>query len=388
VIHAKGALLCRPVADVAEIQASKSRYNWFESWLESNLAANLGGAVLLVRFKELCAITGLGWIEQKILRAVGYGGASLVSTVLAPRKAAEAARSSAANNDRTIATRAVASWQAIAARSEVTPSTWTEARLALGLSVRQAIWSCGIKLLFWHWVQPLSYFTVFAWHYCSLSPTMQLFSRLVAYREAFYFVETVVAMSLNPAYLLLELDACNRSTCELWVLYVLAPHHYVTMCLLRSAMAAGRGRKLIYLLWFLVGLFQFCADLLSILSLCLLVFWEPSYPEGPPFTLWIGYWLTSCGAIIGSGGWALRFFRAALRGTSPFTGKPMHGCGRAALRLALRLVYLLCGGVLIVATFVCLCLVVSCTFDFEYFREHPNQRESVTLYAKSLYSIH
>ena len=281
-IHAKGALLCRPVADVAEIQASKSRYNWFESWLESNLAANLGGAVLLVRFKELCAITGLGWIEQKILRAVGYGGASLVSTVLAPRKAAEAARSSAANNDRTIATRAVASWQAIAARSEVTPSTWTEARLALGLSVRQAIWSCGIKLLFWHWVQPLSYFTVFAWHYCSLSPTMQLFSRLVAYREAFYFVETVVAMSLNPAYLLLELDACNRSTCELWMLYVLAPHHYVTMCLLRSAMAAGRGRKLIYLLWYLVGLFQFCADLLSILSLSLLVFWEPKYQRGPP----------------------------------------------------------------------------------------------------------
>eukprot|EP01046_Picozoa_sp_COSAG06_P011834 COSAG06_NODE_681_length_13133_cov_6.625547_11_plen_421_part_00 len=172
VIHAKGAILCRPVADVAEIQASKS--GWFESWLESILAANLGGAVLLVRFKELCVITGLGWIEQKILRAVGYGGASLVSTVLAPRKAAEAARSSAANNDRTIATRAAASWQAIAARSEVTPSTWTEARLALGLSVRQAIWSCGIKLLFWHWVQPLSYFTVFAWHYCSLSPTMQL----------------------------------------------------------------------------------------------------------------------------------------------------------------------------------------------------------------------
>eukprot|EP01046_Picozoa_sp_COSAG06_P032164 COSAG06_NODE_3193_length_5704_cov_6.627119_4_plen_212_part_00 len=86
------------------------------------------------------------------------------------------------------------------------PSTWTEAREALSLSIRQAVWSCGGKLLFWHWVQPMSYFLLFDIYYCSLNDETRTYATFVAYREVLYLLFTLLALWLNPAYLLLELD--------------------------------------------------------------------------------------------------------------------------------------------------------------------------------------
>ena len=87
-----------------------------------------------------------------------------------------------------------AGWNAIAEVSNRAPSTWTEAREALGLSVRQAVWSCGSKLLLWHWAQPLSYFALLGIYYCTLPDDKLFFGQLVAVREAVYVLSTLLAL--------------------------------------------------------------------------------------------------------------------------------------------------------------------------------------------------
>ena len=66
---------------------------------------------------------------------------------------------------------AAAGWEAITeGRGFHGGWTWTEVRVALGLSVRQEVWSCGSKLLLWCWSQPLSHFAVFGTYYCRTEP--------------------------------------------------------------------------------------------------------------------------------------------------------------------------------------------------------------------------
>ena len=121
---------------------------------------------------------------------------------------------------------------------------------------------------------------------------------------------TLVALWFNPAYLLLELDSVlkpGHCTCswwerldwgvlQQWVLYLLAPHHYVTMCLMRSVMGAhfrtrsGTVRLVVFGFVVAVGLAQFGGDFCSALALLLLL-QQPSSPAA----LGIGYWLTTAG---------------------------------------------------------------------------------------------
>ena len=307
-----------------------------------SLETLLGGSAMLTRFGGLI----LGSMVSKMLGSVGYGGAGLASSILAPRKAGTAAArwaaGEAAEGGHTVGVPVAASWDAIAARSEWPPSTWTEARVGLGLSTRQAIWSSGTRILLWHWAQPLSYFVVFGAYYCSLpaDPTeneggdnlLQEIGTFVAVREAMYVATTLLALWLNPAYLLLELEsvwslaeemAINWGALKLWVLYLFAPHHYVTMCLLR-------GREKSSTSWiYLVRIVQGFADLCSVLCMS-----ELMDMPSPPTSLAIGYGLTVAGLVVGAGGLALRFWLAAWRGVNPFSGTEVDGpCGRVGLIL-------------------------------------------------------
>eukprot|EP01045_Picozoa_sp_COSAG04_P006226 COSAG04_NODE_302_length_17393_cov_6.251417_15_plen_615_part_00 len=287
--------------------------------LERQLETLLGFTAMLTRFGGFLFTIFLG----TALEAVGYSGAGLVSSVLAPRQAgaAAAAIASAEREGQAAVVPEAAGWDAIGKwgkllllQSDVdAPSTWTEARVALGLSVRQAVWSCGSKLLLWHWAQPLSYFAVLGIYYCTLDDGQRGLGLQVAVREVLYVLSTLLALWLNPAYLLLELDPMLKPSAERccwcccrvdwqaakrWGLYLLAPHHYVTLCLMRWAAGAGRG--CVAKLLFLVGLLQFTADWCSAIALINLLT-QPS----PPTALAIGYWLTTAGLVAFAGGYAL-----------------------------------------------------------------------------------
>ncbi len=290
------------------------------AWIDSLL----GASTLMVRFGAI----PLAFVQWLLLRLVGYPDASLPQTVLAPRQAAllsDAAVQARKHPDWGKVPKAAA-WQAIVNvdRSDERPSTWNAARNKL--SVRQAVWASGTKLLLWHWTQPLSYFAVFGAYFFSLSPNQKLFGTVVAVREGVYMVCTLLALYINPAYLLMELDSvwkprsdeavgaarCTLSMIDRAVLkqravYFLAPHHYVTVCLYRGATAkkelpgGGDDKPLAYL-FVVIGVVQTLCDCASACALLILL----QQPD-PTFGLAIGYWLTTLGLLVGASWCALEF---------------------------------------------------------------------------------
>jgi hypothetical protein len=92
------------------------------------------------------------YIVNKLQKLVGYDGASLAQSVLTPREAAITASALktakfAREVRRHPSEASTASWNAIADPTGTPPMTWTEARRGLGLSIRQAVWSCGTRML-------------------------------------------------------------------------------------------------------------------------------------------------------------------------------------------------------------------------------------------------
>ena len=297
--------------------------------LDRELQTLLGAAAVLWRFGGFLFTIFLG----TALEAVGYSGAGLVSSVLAPRQAGvDAAGIRDARHAAVAAVPEAAGWDAIAADRSTAPSTWTNAREALRLSVRQAVWSCGGKLLLWHWAQPLSYFAVLGICYCTLDDDQRCLGLIVVVREVAYVLSTLLALRLNPAYLLLELDPVLKPAegscgCTVdwdaakWVLYLLAPHHYVTGCLVRWA--KGAGRKFVAWLLSLVIFLQFAADCASAFALAALLE-QPS----PFVALAIGYMLTTAG-LVAMGGWSALVWGGLARRGDDGRGRTVPCCVRA-----------------------------------------------------------
>lgn len=108
----------------------------------------LGASAVFTRFGGFIVV----YIVNKLQGLVGYAGASLPQSFLTPREAAITASAlrtaKFVSEGRGQLSRAsAASWDAIAEPATTPPVTWTEARRGLGLSVRQAVWTCGIRLV-------------------------------------------------------------------------------------------------------------------------------------------------------------------------------------------------------------------------------------------------
>ena len=386
--------LCIPVStDQDPALTLANMMQRLEEWIRENLHSFMSSIATLTRIASIWFKFTLRRVEDKILHCVGYGGAgSLFGTITDSRQAAVAARSSqtrGATGHDLCAT----SWDAIAAPSTKQSTTWTEARIAQCLTVRQALWSCGAKLLLWHWAQSLSYLYAFGYYYCELPryrfelgvpqlgflpfnySSLQQGGILVAIREATYFGSTIVALVLNPAYLLMELGQSETKMDR--ALYFLAPHHYVTMCLTRWATkredgVGSRSQQFVLAATYFIWWFQTACDYVSfglfsylVVVLCihtgfydagdmLLTFFpnatfgaapagDSNYLPQPPFSLLIAYWLTSWGVILGPFDWGKRCWHYARRGRSRSVETPENpdtksSCvtstfGKAMLRL-------------------------------------------------------
>lgn len=304
------------------------------STIRAQLETLLGAAAVLMRFGGFALV----YVLKTVSECAGYDGAGLVKSVLSPRQAGAASAHAASFHEPAALVPPAAGWEAIASIGMASgwfplpnrpdrilgpPSTWTEARTALGLSVRQAVWSSGTKMLLWHWSQPLAYFAVFGVYYCvlpdeygngkiSLSDRSQRgLGTIVAVREVLYVLQTLLALWLNPSFLLLELGGVLRPAVEgeawcrrldgdslkRWFLYLLVPQHYVALCLVRWARSVGR--VYVEFLLYIVGVYQFGADFCSGVALMKLLV-LPS----PPVALGIGYWLTTVSVVLGIG-WSI-----------------------------------------------------------------------------------
>jgi hypothetical protein len=177
-------------------------------------------------------------------------------------------------------------------------TSWAEARLALGLTEWQS-WSIGlIKLVFWHWSQPVVYAWVFFNYYCKLTSDGQKFTgAVVAAREMVYIVSTLVALWTCPTFLLLDISTVWRDKAK-WkrriAAYILTPHIFVSLCIAQRHPDLRR-------MFIPLTVFEMLADFASCFALGALLSTDPqTSPLKKRVPLLIGYSLTA-------GAWLLFF---------------------------------------------------------------------------------
>ena len=152
--------------------------------------------------------------------------------------------------------------------------SWSSARDELGLNTCGAILISTIRLLFWHWLQPMLYGLVLFAYWNLLVEAQQTLGLIVGIREALYWLMTIMALCRNPSYLLVDLKATwngisrtfPNSTifgpCFQVALYVLAPEKYVAIALVKrnrcEELAGG----------ILIGAFLPLLDLAGMIGFC------------------------------------------------------------------------------------------------------------------------
>ncbi len=202
-------------------------------------------------------------------------------------------------------------------------ASWEQARDALGLTVEQALWASDIKLVFWHWSQPIAYLVVCFLYFCQFGETQRRLAAVIAVREIIYWLLTMVAYGrvplipslfssccgscatpsgLCPAFLLVEIGSIREEQANLrtieswkalgrWVIYIFAPHYYVTWCLMARAEARAWATIL-----GAFGCFEIVADCCGVVALH-----ELLQLADFPFAMAFGYWLTVGGFVVGFG---------------------------------------------------------------------------------------
>lgn len=116
--------------------------------------------------------------------------------------------------------------------------TWDQATKKLGIKSNEfAILIASVRLLFWHWLQPFLYFYVLFICWESLMDIQRILGLVVCSRELLYWMMTIIAVIVNPVYLLVDLRSSWQEHDE-WDLrltqigsYVIAPEKYVAMAI-------------------------------------------------------------------------------------------------------------------------------------------------------------
>eukprot|EP01046_Picozoa_sp_COSAG06_P040844 COSAG06_NODE_4985_length_3806_cov_2.019153_4_plen_731_part_01 len=151
--------------------------------------------------------------------------------------------------------------------------SWAQARDARRLSDQTARWLAALKLIFWHWSQPVAYLWLLYVYRClvvQLGLTQQKLAAIVAAREVIYLLSTMVALQFCPVFLMLDLRTV-WSEAESWLvggmriaMYVLTPHTYTALSL------ANRFRRWAHA-FLCIAVFQVLADISSCYALASLM---------------------------------------------------------------------------------------------------------------------
>ena len=167
-----------------------------------------------------------------------------------------------------------------------------------GLTRLQAASSAVIKLVLWHWSQPVVYLWMLFVYRCyvaTLGEWQQRFASIVAAREVIYLGSTLLATWQCPVFLLMDpitawKEAENRLEKVMRAaMYILTPHNFVALCL------ANRFRGWQRTFLGLAGI-QVLADLASCFALGALL--AGRHEQDTPTALIIGYMLTAFGFLL------------------------------------------------------------------------------------------
>ena len=114
--------------------------------------------------------------------------------------------------------------------------SWSEAREDLSINFCAALTVSMLRLIFWHWMQPMLYAWVLYAYWDLLDDGQQILASIVAGREALYFLFTLIGLIKNRSYLLVDLRATwkDEDVNGSWsvILYVIAPEKNLFMVIL------------------------------------------------------------------------------------------------------------------------------------------------------------
>ena len=109
--------------------------------------------------------------------------------------------------------------------------TWTEAAKRLQLNYCAAMTVSILRLIFFHWSQPIGYGVALYIYYSQLPQVQLILGCVVLFREFLYLILTITAISVNPAYLLVDSTATFQSSGWNLLLYIVCPEKFVYFCL-------------------------------------------------------------------------------------------------------------------------------------------------------------
>ena len=88
---------------------------------------------------------------------------------------------------------------------------WASACKVSGRSRCAAALVAAARLVLWHWLQPAAYLFALAVYWGEIDTTSRVLGAIVGFREAIYIVLTIVALFVQPAYLLVSMGATLRT---------------------------------------------------------------------------------------------------------------------------------------------------------------------------------
>eukprot|EP00746_Dinoflagellata_sp_MGD_P138555 gnl/MRDRNA2_/MRDRNA2_72186_c0_seq2.p1 gnl/MRDRNA2_/MRDRNA2_72186_c0~~gnl/MRDRNA2_/MRDRNA2_72186_c0_seq2.p1 ORF type:complete len:280 (+),score=21.80 gnl/MRDRNA2_/MRDRNA2_72186_c0_seq2:85-924(+) len=150
---------------------------------------------------------------------------------------------------------------------------------------RTACFVALVRLLFWHWMQPLAYAVVFYAYSDVLSGLQLLLGLAVLGREALYVLFTLLAMLLCPAYLLFSPVRAQKRDA---FMYFAMPEKFVVIVILNKLSCRCSLDKLACPVTSLIGLIDLCAVAALAVGLVL---------HNLPLPLGIGYGITGTSGI-------------------------------------------------------------------------------------------
>ena len=174
---------------------------------------------------------------------------------------------------------------------------WASACKVSGLKPCTAALVAAAKLVLWHWLQPAAYLFALVVYWGEIDTTSRWLGAIVGVREAIYIVLTIVALFVQPAYLLVSMAATLRNETGTGsdgfldaVILIFMPEKFVMMSLHPLI-----GHKFGHTLTVAVSIFTIfpVLDLVAVAALVVAILPEEPFP--PP--LLVGYALTALGGV-------------------------------------------------------------------------------------------
>ena len=114
---------------------------------------------------------------------------------------------------------------------------WEEIGKAYGWSFEKTLAVSCLRFMFWHLLQPVTFFVSFYFYFDALSKFQRQIASLVLVNEALYCLMTCLCVRLNPAFLLVNVKDSDFMSI---MIYVFTPNIYVMSCV-----AGGWPRKIL-----------------------------------------------------------------------------------------------------------------------------------------------